>query len=250
MSTPFHDHFSGHAELYRRHRPSYPAALYAWLAGISPGRGLAWDAATGNGQAAAGLAEHFRHVLATDASRQQLAHAQAHPAVRYALAPSERPPLADARADLITVAQAVHWFDLAAFYAEVRRVARPGAHLAVWTYSLVRVDPRVDEVVLWFYHDVVGPYWPQERQLVHDVYQDLWFPFDERRDVPPFDMRPRWRRADLLGQISTWSSVNRYRAAHGSDPLELLHPRLAEAWPDPEEVRDLSWPVHLRVGRL
>ncbi|GMV03761.1 MAG: hypothetical protein AMXMBFR53_00430 [Gemmatimonadota bacterium] len=160
MSTPFHDHFSGHAELYRRHRPSYPGELYTWLAGISAEHGLAWDAATGNGQAAAGLAEHFRQVLATDASRQQLAHAQAHPAVRYALAPSERPPLADARVDLITVAQAVHW------------------------------------------------------------------------------------------QISTWSSVSRYRAAHGSDPLELLRPRLADAWPDGEELRQLSWPLFLRVGRL
>lgn len=249
MTPTFPDHFSGHAALYRRYRPTYPAELYAWLAARSQARGLAWDCATGSGQAAVGLAAHFERVVATDASLEQLSQARAHPAVGYALAAAEHAPLADASADLITVAQAVHWFRMDAFYREARRVARRGALLAVWTYSLVRVSAAVDAVVDWFYADVVGPWWPPERQHVHERYAHLPFPFD-RVPTPDFDMRPRWRRGDLVGQLSTWSSVNRYREDRGEDPLDLLEPRLAEAWPDPEEVRDVSWPIYLLVGRL
>lgn len=249
MASRFPDHFSGHAELYRRHRPTYPPELFQWLAALSPGAGVAWDCATGNGQAAAGLAPHHRLVVATDASPEQLAHAAALPNVRYVHATAEQAPLAPFSVDLVTVAQAVHWFRFDEFYGEVRRVVRRGGHLAVWTYSVVSVDPDVDGVVDWFYHDVVGRYWPPERQHVHECYRRLPFPFEEI-EAPDFDMRPHWRRADLLAQLSTWSSVNRYRADRGADPLELLRPRLAEVWSDPEEVRRLSWPIHLRVGRL
>ncbi len=249
VTPTFPDHFSGHAELYRRYRPTYPVELYAWLAALSPARGVAWDCATGSGQAAVGLAAHFERVVATDASAEQVAHAPTEPSVRYLLASAERAPLADASVDLITVAQAVHWFDLDAFYAEARRVGHPGAHLAVWTYSLVRVDAAVDAAVDWFYDRVVGPWWPPERQHVHERYERLPFPF-ARVDTPSFDMRPRWTRADLMGQLSTWSSVNRYREERGADPLDRLEPRLAEAWPDPDEARDVSWPIYLLVGRL
>ncbi len=249
MRTSFPDHFSGHAELYRRHRPTYPPELYAWLRGLTTGHDVAWDCATGSGQAAVGLASHFTSVVATDASAEQVRHARAHPAVRYVLAAAEHAPLADGSIDLITVAQAVHWFHFDAFYREARRVARPGAHLAVWTYSLVRVDPAVDAVIDWFYTDVVGPYWPPERIHVHDHYERLPFPFDEV-EAPVFDMRPRWTRADLLAQLTTWSSVNRYRQERGQDPLALLEPRLTRVWPRSDDVRVLSWPIRLRVGRL
>jgi SAM-dependent methyltransferase len=249
MTGHFPDHFSGHAELYRRHRPSYPARLFAWLAELSAQRDTAWDCATGNGQAAGGLAPHFRTVVATDASAAQLAHATPKAGVHYLQAAAEQPPLADHSVDLVTVAQAVHWFRFTDFYREVRRVGRPGGHIAVWTYTVVSVDPRVDQVVDWFYTDVVGRYWPPERQHVHERYRNLPFPFDEVAS-PAFDMRPRWRRSGLLAQLATWSSVNRYRAATGRDPLALLEPRLAEVWPDGEEIRELSWPIFLRVGRL
>jgi SAM-dependent methyltransferase len=250
MAAHFPDHFSGHAELYRRYRPTYPAALYAWLADLSPSRRSAWDCATGNGQAAVGLAPHFEAVVATDASAEQLAHARSHDRVTYVRAAAEHAPVAAASVDLVTVAQAVHWFDMDAFYREVRRVARPGGHVAVWTYSLVEAGPEVDAVVGWFYDDVVGAYWPPERQHVHERYERLPFPFDEMEVSATFDMEPRWTRQDLLGQLSTWSSVNRYRDAHHTDPLALLEPRLAEVWPEPDEVRTLSWPIILRVGRL
>lgn len=241
--------FSGHAEQYAAARPRYPPALFEWLAAVAPRHELAWDCATGNGQAAVGLAQHFGRVVATDASAEQIGHARAHPAVRYVLAAAERAPLVDGSVDLITVAQAVHWFRLDDFYAEARRVGRPGGHLAVWTYALVRVDAAVDAVVDWFYERVVGPWWPEERRHVHERYARLFFPFAPVA-APSFDMRPRWTRNDLLGQLSTWSSVNRYRSERGEDPLDLLAPRLARAWPDPGEARDVSWPIHLRVGRL
>ena len=151
------------------------------------------------------------------------------------------------------MAQAVHWFDLDTFYAQVRHVGRPGGVLAVWTYSVFTVDPAVDEVVRWYYGDVVGPYWPPERWHVEDRYRSLPFPFDPvnaEGPEPAFAMHPTWRREDLVGQLGTWSSTNRYRDARGSDPLGLLRPRLAEVWPDPEERRVIDWPLHLKVGRL
>lgn len=246
----FADHFSGHAAAYSRHRPAYPATLYSWLAAQSPRHDTAWDCGTGNGQAASGLVDHFHRVVATDASTQQLAHARPDPRISYVTAVAEAPSLADASLDLVTVAQAVHWFDLDAFYAAVRRVGRPGCLLAVWTYDLVSVDPDVDEVLRWFYSDVVGAYWPPERRHVEDQYRHLPFPFDAVDPAPDFDIRASWNRRDLLALTGTWSSTNRYRRDRGEDPLDRLLPRLAEVWPDESDERSARWLLHLRVGRL
>lgn len=154
----FEDHFSGHARVYAQFRPEYPAAWYAALAALAPGRALAWDCGTGNGQAAAGLAAHFAHVYATDASAEQIALARPAPGVSYAVAPAEQCALADGTVDLVTVAQAVHWFDHARFYAEVRRVLRSGGVLAVWVYHLIEVDPAVDALIVHYHNEIVGPY--------------------------------------------------------------------------------------------
>jgi hypothetical protein len=163
---------------------------------------------------------------------------------------------------LVTVAQAVHWFHLEAFYSQVRRVGRSGGILAVWTYSLFTVDPDVDDVVRWYYRDVVGPYWPMERWHVEDRYRNLPFPFDgvepganpsrvgNAGAAPAFSMRPSWRREDVVAQLGTWSSTNRCREATGADPLEVLRPRLAEAWPDANRQRPIDWPLYVKVGRL
>lgn len=259
MSFP--DHFSGHAAAYSRHRPTYPTELYCWLAGLVDQHDAAWDCGTGSGQAAAGLAEHFRRVVATDASPQQIRQASPRPGVFYAVAAAERPPLPDRAVALITVAQAVHWFDLDTFYGQVRRVGRPGGVLAVWTYSLFTVDPDVDDVVAWYYSDVVGPFWPPERWHVEDRYRNLPFPFEpaQGRAGPaggdattgsPFAMHPIWQRADVIAQLGTWSSTNRYRDARGADPLDLLRPRLEEVWPDADEHKAVDWPLHVKAGRL
>ena len=219
MAT-FYDHFSGHAELYRRYRPSYPPELYEWLAAQVEGHERAWDCGTGSGQAAIGLADRFASVIATDASPQQLSAALPHPSVLYVLASAEACPMADGTADLVTVAQALHWLRFDAFYAEVRRVARPGALFAAWSYSLFSIDPEVDAVMDPFYHGLLDPHWPPQRAHVRDHYSRLPFPFAEVA-APEIHMRPRWTREDVLRQVSTWSAVRRHDASTGRDAVAI-----------------------------
>lgn len=242
----FQDHFSSLATDYARYRPRYPEALFRYLSDLAPGRRLAWDCATGSGQAAVGLAEFFKRVIATDASEAQLAQAESHARVEYRVAPAEASGLPPASVDLVTVAQALHWFDLEKFYAEVRRVARPGGVLAAWTYALFRCDPAVDAVIGDFYEGILGNYWTPERRLVEQGYRTLPFPFREGKP-PEFAMEARWGLAQVLGYLGTWSALKRYREAQGRDPLPELAEKLREAW-GKEEIRTLRWPIFLRWG--
>lgn len=248
MSTAFKDHFSRQAPDYARYRPNYPTGLFAWLAGISPARSLAWDCGTGSGQAAVGLAEHFERVIATDPSRKQLEHALPHPRVDYRVASAEVSLLDTASIDLVTVAQAIHWFDLEKFYAVARRVLKPDGVIAAWTYTLLDVEAGIDELLADFYRNVVGPYWPPERRMVDDRYRSLPFPF-AHIEPPAFEIRTEWSRDDLLGYLGTWSATQAYLKAKGVDPLAEFGRRLAALWPDPELKKTLRWPLHLRVGR-
>jgi len=249
MNDPrFKDHFSIAAGEYDRFRPRYPAALIDFLADAAPAQGFAWDCATGTGQAAVALAARFSQVQATDASRAQIIHAVAHSRVRYTVAPAENCGLEDHCADLVTVAQALHWLDLEAFYAEVRRVARPGAVVAAWTYSLADADPAVDPLVAAFY-EAMTPWWPPERAHVEDGYRSLHFPF-EPIAAPEFEIREAWPLERLLGYFSTWSGVNRCRSETGEDPVVALGRQFAEVWGDPATARPVRWPLHLRVGRV
>lgn len=244
----FKDHFSAQATDYARFRPDYPAGLFAWLAGIAPMRDTAWDCGTGSGQAAVGLAAHFRHVIATDPSRRQLDHAEPHPRVEYRQASAEVSHLDTASVDLVTVAQAIHWFDLEKFYAEAKRVLKPGGVIAAWTYTLLDVEAGIDELLTDFYRNVVGPYWPPERRMVDDRYRSLPFPF-EPLAPPAFEIRTEWSRDDLLGYLGTWSATQAYIQAKGIDPLADFGRRLLPLWPDPVQKKILRWPLHLRVGR-
>lgn len=244
----FKDHFSVAAHEYDRYRPGYPAALIDFLAAAAPARDCAWDCATGTGQAAIALAARFARVCATDASSAQIAHAVAHPGVHYAVAPAEDCSLEDRSVDLVTVAQALHWLDLERFYAEVRRVARPGAVVAAWTYSLADADPVIDSLVEAFYVEM-GPWWPAERVHVEDGYSNLSFPF-EPIAAPAFEIREAWPLERLLGYFSTWSAVNRCRRETGEDPVAALARQLAAAWGDAAAPRLVRWPLHLRVGRV
>ncbi|HUG97836.1 MAG TPA: class I SAM-dependent methyltransferase [Gammaproteobacteria bacterium] len=244
----FKDHFSVAAHEYDRYRPGYPAALMEFLAAAAPGRSLAWDCATGTGQAAIALAGYFEEVVASDASTAQIGHAVAHPRVRYRVAQAEASGLGDGVADLVTVAQALHWLDLEPFYGEVRRVARPGAVFAAWTYSLADADPEIDPLVAAFYARM-GPWWPPERAHVEDGYRQLPFPFAPL-SAPDFEIREAWPLERLLGYFSTWSAVNRCRKETGDDPVESLGRQLARVWGDPAAPRPVRWPLHLRVGRV
>lgn len=242
----FRDHFSDASADYARYRPRYPGALIAWLAAAAPGRAHAVDVATGNGQAATALAGHFDRVSAFDASAAQIAGAEPAAGVRYAVAPAEALPLPDASADCLTVAQALHWFDLPRFYAEARRVLRPGGLLAVWTYNRLTLDPAVDAVIEHLYSGLLGPDWPAERQLVESGYRELPFPCQEV-PVPAMAMTADWTVNDLLGYLGTWSATRRYRTRTGQDPLALVDAELRTAFG--QGRRTVHWPLAVRAGR-
>jgi SAM-dependent methyltransferase len=245
----FKDHFSGHAGTYASFRPGYPPAVFDFVASLPRRRGLAWDCATGNGQAAVDLAERFERVVATDASAQQLEHATPHPRVEYRQALAERSGLEDGSADLVTVATAVHWFDFDRFYAEVERVLAPDGALAVWAYDLARIAPEVDVLVDHLGREIVAPYWPPERRWVDELYRTLPFPFDEV-EVPDLWIEESWDLERFVQYLGTWSATNRYLQEKGQDPRELVRPELEKAWGDPALPRTIRWPLMMRAGRL
>jgi len=244
----FQDHFSTQAATYAAARPGYPPALFAWLAAHCPGRALAWDAGAGNGQCAAALAPHFDRVIATEPSAAQLAHAIARENVEYRQEAAETPSLAPASADLLTVAQALHWFDLERFWPAARRVLRTGALVAAWTYERCSVDPRVDAVFDGLYAGVLEPYWPPERRHVADGYARLPFPIAPVA-APDFAMALDWTLPQYLAYLSSWSATQRCIAATGRDPVAAIAPAMADAWGDPAIPRTVRWPLTVRAGR-
>lgn len=246
----FSDHFSGHAADYARYRPTYPPDLFEALAALVPRHTLCWDAGTGSGQAACGLAEHFAEVVATDASAEQIAHATPCAGVKYRVAPAEASGLDDATVDLVTVGQAVHWFQLKSFYEEVKRVGAQGGAVAVWAYDLLRVpESAAVEAVFHAFHAAVERFWPPERALVARRYADLLFPFEEI-PVPPVTMTAGWDLEKVLGYLSTWSAVKAYQKATGRDPIAEFEEAFAAAWGDPPAVKTIAWPLILRAGRI
>jgi SAM-dependent methyltransferase len=244
---PFKDHFSRQAANYAIFRPGYPQELFDYLGSIAPTRQLAWDCGTGNGQAAVGLASVFDCVIATDASEKQITNAAQHERVDYRVAPAENSGIQSRTIDVIMVAQALHWFDLDHFYAEARRVLKPDGVLGASAYNLLHINPAIDGVVNRYYYEVVGPFWPPERELV-EQFDNLSFPFHEI-DPPKFEMTAHWNLDHLVGYLRTWSSTQRFIAAKGSDPLKQIMDELRAAWRTPEQTRNVIWPLTLRIGR-
>lgn len=247
--SQFKDHFSGHADLYRDARPTYPDALFDWLATQTPDRALAWDCGCGNGQASMALARRFEHVIATDPSANQIAGAEPRGNIEYRVESSEHSSLADASASLVTVAQALHWFDFAAFYAEVRRVLKPGGVFAAWAYAACGTgEARIDDAIEHLYGDALtGPYWPPERAHIDAGYRTIPFPF-AKIAAPEFPMVMRWNVDQLLAYLRSWSATQRYIKAKGEDPVASIEPTLRTAWGDPARVREVRWQFHLLAG--
>ncbi len=241
------DRFSAQAADYARYRIDYPADLYDWLLPQVPGRERAWDCAAGNGQVAAVLADYFIRVNATDLSASQLAQAAPRPNITYQTAPAEHTPFPGQRFDLITVAQAVHWFEPAAYHAEVRRVARPGAVLAEWGYGLVQISPEIDPLVRHFYRATMGPYWDANRWHIDDEYARIPFPFAGVRRAR-FAARRQWSAEWFLQYLRTWSSVQKYRQERGDDAVALLAAAVTQLWGAGE--REVTFPVFARAGRI
>ena len=246
------DHFSAHADAYAKSRPSYPPELFAWLATQCQARALAWDCGTGNGQAAAALATHFDRIHATDLSAEQLAQAAPDPRIHYQCAPAHMSELGDQSCDLVTVAQALHWFCDDAYYAEVNRVLKPDGIIAAWTYRLLDAEPAINALVAHFHNHTVGPYWPSERKWVDLGYVGMPFPFDEMT-APIFTISREWTLNDLLAYLRTWSATQRYMKATGNDPVIALGRQLTEIWGttrDGTEARkQILWPLAIRCGR-
>jgi SAM-dependent methyltransferase len=256
----FKDLFSSKSKEYASSRPKYPKPLFEFLVGLVPRRNLAWDCASGNGQAAVCLSEYFEQVIASDASKEQIASAQHRNNIRYEVFTAERTNLADSSVDLITVAQALHWFDLDGFYKEARRVLRKddnrigrgssGGIIAAWAYGLHSVSTEIDTIVHLLYEDIVGPYWPKERKIVENRYEDIPFPFQEI-DTPAFRIELDWNLSELIGYLYTWSSVQKYIEKNNADPIKQIYDDLAAAWGENQiwRRRRVVWPIYMRVGR-
>jgi SAM-dependent methyltransferase len=243
------DHFSPVAEQYASFRPSYPGELFDWLASVAPQRKLAWDCGAGSGQATAALAARFEQVRGTDISAAQLASAPALANVEYRVTPAEASGLPDHSADLVTVAQALHWFDLPAFYTEVQRVLKPQGVIAAWGYNRFLIEqPELQKIIDNFYVETIGPYWPAERVHVENEYRHLPFPFS-RILTPRFSLHKEWPRDHLMGYLRSWSAVGRYQVANGIDPVDALEKEIKLHWPEGKSYW-IEWPLFMHVGRV
>ncbi|MES2124871.1 MAG: class I SAM-dependent methyltransferase [Gemmatimonadota bacterium] len=244
----FADHFSPVAATYAASRPGYPDALFDWIARVAPAREVVWDCACGSGQATASLAARFELVVATDASAEQLSHAPPIPRTVWKRAVAESSGLPAASVDAVTIAQALHWFDFDAFWAEVRRVVRPGGVLVAWTYGPQRIDdPAIDPILNRFANGEVGPCWPANRRHVDSGYATIDFPFP-RLDPPSLELEVSWTLEQMLGYARSWSATQRYVASYGSDPVEALAEALRPHWGSRTLV--VRWPLAILAGRV
>ncbi|MDT3677231.1 MAG: class I SAM-dependent methyltransferase [Burkholderiaceae bacterium] len=247
MASRFTDHFGSVASTYADSRPSYPQALFDWLAEQCARRELAWDCGAGSGQASVALASRFARVIATDASAKQIARAIPHARVEYRVAVAEQSGLDAGCVDLIVVAQALHWFDLGRFWPEVRRVARRGAVFAAWTYGPLHVEGNEVDALVQRFRAQIAPWWPEERRHVENGYRDIALPFP-RLEAPPLAIDARWDVDRLLGYLRSWSSVVRMRQARGVDPVQALEAPMRAAWGATVGERVIRWPLTLLAG--
>lgn len=240
------DRFSTHASQYAAFRPVYPPELYNFIFNHVKNFETAWDAGTGNGQAAKALAKRFKKVYATDISEKQLENASRAENIMYSLG-GELIDLPDRSVDLITVAQAIHWFSREKFFAEAKRVGKPSSVAAVWGYGLLNISPEIDLLLHDFYVNIIGPYWDPERKLIDDRYRTIYFPFEEITS-PPFMFSFQWTLEELQGYLTTWSSVQKYMNVHGMNPVEPLIGKIQPMWEKERQV--INFPLFLRCGRI
>jgi ubiquinone/menaquinone biosynthesis C-methylase UbiE len=243
------DSFSTKSKEYSFSRPTYPEALFKFLSELAPQRNLAWDCATGNGQAAIELCKHFKRVIASDASENQIRHSFNRENIDYRVFPAEETPLGDDSVDLVAVAQAVHWFDFDRFYSEVRRVGKKGGIIAVWSYDMHRIQPEIDRISgrLDFGGDILGEFWPKEIRHVKEHYRTIPFPFKEVA-APELKIETRWNLYQLVNYMETWSSVKKYQLEKKSNPLELIRGELKNIWGDPQKQKPVVWKLSIRAG--
>ena len=245
----FKDLFSRQARDYAGCRPRYPSMLFEYLASLTRDHDLAWDCGTGNGQAATGLADHYALVVATDPSDEQIRNASPRGNVRYEVGAAERGPLAAHTCDIVTAAQCAHWFEHASFHAEVRRVAKPGAVVAVWCYGNGRETTPALQRMLRKYARIVRPFWEPEMSHVWRHYATLPFPFEEL-SAPPMQAEVEWSLEQLKGYLRSWSASQAYLRDTGVDPWLRIEAGVLRIWGDGGTRHRARWPIHVRLGRV
>jgi len=245
----FHDHFSGHAADYSEYRPGYPDALYRFIAEHSPQTDIAWDCGTGSGQTAIGLTTRFTRILASDASVKQIKNAYPHTQVHYFVASAYHSGLKADSIDVVTVSQALHWFDFGAFFNETLRVLKPEGILAAWCYMQPTVSPDLDPTIAEFMNEIVGPYWPPERKYVDNGYANIDFPFQEIQ-APEFQAEHHWDLDHFFGYLDTWSASQRFQNDKGYSPVEEIRELVSDLWGDHARKCRVTWPLRMRIGRI
>lgn len=241
------DQFSEQAELYQKFRPTYPTSLYRFIYTQCAGFDVAWDCGTGNGQVAIELSERFSRVYATDISENQLRQAIQRPNVVYSNQQAEKTKFSDESFDLICVAQAMHWFNFEAFNKEVHRLLKKGGVIAVWGYSLVRINEEIDRIVDEFYWNQIHGYWSKERKYVEEGYTTIPFSYPMVDVDQDFSIELEWRLDHFIGYLRSWSAVRNYIRENGEDPVLSIEKSLENSWGDGE--RTVRFPVFLKLGK-
>lgn len=242
------DHFGEKSIEYLQYRPHYPTELYRYLSNLATLHELAWDCGTGNGQAAVKLADYFKRVVASDVNQAQINAAIRKENVAYYCWPAEKTSLKDHSVDLITVAQALHWFNLESFYKEARRVIKRRGYLAAWSYSIGQINKRIDTVTEKLYAEILGDtYWAKERRFVDEEYKTIHFPFT-KVNTPDFFIEKKMNFSQLVGYLNTWSAVKEYQLQNEDNPINLVFTDLQTAWGDPMQEYVMTFPIHLLVG--
>ncbi|MFC2134171.1 class I SAM-dependent methyltransferase [Bacteroidota bacterium] len=248
VKEKFKDEFSKQAELYSKFRPRYPKELFKYLSSLVQSNDLVWDCASGSGQAAVGIAPYFKKVIASDASAKQIENAISNEKISYKIFPAEKPDLETDSVDLITIAQALHWLKIHRFFTESKRVLKPDGIIAVWFYQLPVISPSIDKVIRKLYNKILGNYWRPERQMIDSGYSGIPFPF-QKLYSPKFEMKSRWSYRDLMGYLSTWSAVQRYKTDKRKNPLKLIDKELAKQFRNVENFIEVDWPLTLWIGK-
>jgi len=242
------DNFSNQAEQYAGFRPYYPKALYDFVFSHIKNFNTALDVATGNGQAASVLAEHFTKVFATDISQKQLDKAIQKENIIYSIEAAEKFSFQNDYFDLITVAQAIHWFDFDKFYAEVKRTLKDDGLMVVIGYGLIRINNEVNAVIDHFYTNVIGSYWDKERKHVDEEYRTIPFPFIEI-ESPKLFIEYEWTLDHFVNYLGTWSAVQHFIKEHNSNPIDCdIMQSLQLVW-DATEKKKISFPLFIKAGR-
>jgi ubiquinone/menaquinone biosynthesis C-methylase UbiE len=249
MPERFIDNFSSQSKQYSSSRPTYPESLFEFLYTVTPQNNLAWDCATGNGQAAISLSKYFNKVIASDASKNQIRYAFQRQNIVYKLFQAENAELDNDSVDIVTVAQALHWFDFDKFYSNVKRVGKKDGIIAVWSYDMHKINPEIDKIIdkLNVDGEILGSYWDKEAKYVKEKYKTIAFPFEEI-SVPVFKTTLDWNLLQLWDYMKTWSSVKKYYSENKLDPLDLVKAEVKILWGNEFDKKQVTWNINIRVG--